>query len=193
MLLFLKRLGATACRHDVRDRNRPGVRMPSGCHSAGYPLEDEAATEPPTPMGKDRTTNSHQDTVDPAALLAGVLAVAVIPLLEAGEWIWLNSAIAGVVCFILVAFYVASPRWKRLRFLEQLSVLAALWVVVLVCLAWPLQEATTDACREASASQRRECEDRRGDAGTAWGAKVAVPVVLAGGSIRWFIQRSLAI
>ncbi|MCA1704669.1 MAG: hypothetical protein LC808_15955, partial [Actinobacteria bacterium] len=81
------------------------------------------------------------DSVDPAALLMGVLAVAVVPLVEPGEWGWINTGIAAVVGFALAAFYVRSWRWDALKRVERFAVIAVLWIVAIVLVAKPVQYA----------------------------------------------------
>ncbi len=106
--------------------------------------------------------------------------MALVPLLEPGPWGWLNTAIGGAVGLVVFSFYVASPRWDELRILERISVLGVLWIVFLVSLAWPLQDLLTDECpRGASGAPDDQCEERRGEDGTAMSAGVAVPLVVA--------------
>lgn len=130
-------------------------------------------------------TASERPSVDPAALLVGVLAVALVPLIEPGPWGWLNTAIGGAVALVVFAFYVASQRWDDLRLLERISVLGVLWVVTLVALAWPLQDAFTDACPRADSGEfDTRCEDRRGEDGTAMAGGLALVLVSAIGVAR---------
>ena len=157
---------------DQASQRRAGTpTADSGRHYLGAPVRLPALEQ--VILSDVSRSKNDDDTVDPAALLTGVLAVAVVPLLERGEWVWLNSLIGIVVGSVIVAFYVTSWRWDVLGRPERLAVLAVLLVVLLVVLAKPTQDLFGRQCGTVSLDQLdvsrytvESCEDANGDIGT---------------------------
>jgi hypothetical protein len=95
----------------------------------------------------------------------GVLAVALHPLFEPGEWVWLNTAVAIVVLLVLFAFYLVPPRWGPLPLIEQLAVIGVLWIVLMVGLAKPAQDRFWKNCSRLSGDALERCHEN-GEEGT---------------------------
>jgi hypothetical protein len=94
--------------------------------------------------------------------------------------------IAGVVGFVVYAFYVSGPRWSLLRDAERVAVVAVVWIVLTVLLAWPAQELFADHCStNLPEADLARCEDRAGNVGTKWGSAVAALLAIAIG-VRWW-------
>jgi hypothetical protein len=111
--------------------------------------------------------------VDPAALLVAVFAVGVGPLLQSGEWSYVNTITAGVVLLVVLAFSWPSqalPPTESLSRAVRAAYSAVCAFVVAIMAAWPAQELlrhnlpTVDDCHRAAAKtvlasiHAHECE-----------------------------------
>ena len=85
----------------------------------------------------------------------------------------MNTGIAAVVAFVLVAFYVSAGRWDLLDLAERLAVIFVLGIVVVVMLAKPVQYLVADDCGAVDYQRFQEsryeverCGDRNGNKAT---------------------------
>jgi hypothetical protein len=114
------------------------------------------------------------DNVDAAALLAAVVIFVGLWMVEDGAWNPLNSVIATAVAFIVHAYCVATPRWRRARRQERQAVGVGLWLVLAIAMAWPGQwvvqrlmtDEIVDTCDQVAVAEDFTAESGR--AGEAW-------------------------
>ncbi len=118
--------------------------------------------------------------IDPAALLAAVVATAVAGVVSPGAWTLWDSLIGVLVGAVLTVFYVWSSKWPRTGDWQQVVAVLVLAVVVAVTLAYWVQgfDAIGGACDVVSEGR----DDCVGDRAVGW---MLLPGVAAAGFLAW--------
>ena len=119
--------------------------------------------------------------IDPAALLAAVVATAVAGVVSPGAWTLWDSLIGVLVGAVLTVFYVWSSKWPRTGDWQQVVAVLVLAVVVAVTLAY----SGPGFRRDRSRLRRRlggHVTDCVGDRAVGW---MLLPGVAAAGFLAW--------